>query len=61
MSQHNLVIFVVSASLGFASSMFASRSAANGPTYDPATMVEVVGTVTAVWQVPAEVHWKAFI
>jgi hypothetical protein len=56
MSQHNLVIFTVSTSLGFASAMFASNvsgSTANEPAYNPATMVEVVGTVTAVRQVPA--------
>jgi hypothetical protein len=56
MSQHNLVIFAVSAGLGLASAMFASSvtgSAANEPAYNPATMVEVVGTVTAVRQVPA--------
>jgi hypothetical protein len=45
MFQHNLVIFAVSASLGFA--------VMNEPAYNPATMVEVSGIITAVRQVPA--------
>jgi hypothetical protein len=56
MTKRNLVVFAVSAGLGFADFMFAtsvSGSAANEPAYNPAAMVEVVGTVTAVRQVPA--------
>ncbi len=58
MSHHNLVIFAVFASLGLAatSAMFASNVGglpANEPAYNPAAMVDVVGTITAVRQVPA--------
>jgi hypothetical protein len=51
MFQHNLVIFAVSASLGLASNVGGSQ--ANEPAYNPAAMVDVVGTITAVRQVPA--------
>jgi hypothetical protein len=48
MFKNNLVMFAVSASLGFA-----PLFAANEPAYNPASMVEVVGTIATVRQVPA--------
>src|ERR1700733_6863173 len=56
MSHHKLFVFAMSAGLGFAMTALAtnvSSAAGNEPAYNPATMVEVVGTVTAVRQVPA--------
>jgi hypothetical protein len=56
MYHHKLFVFAMSAGFGFAMTALAtnvSSAAINEPAYNPATMVEVVGTVTAVRQIPA--------